>query len=75
MTITGCKMIFACIKNGVVENAIVADQKFADFIAPNWDSVVRVDNLNPQPGKDWAYDGETFTEPVQEVPSQPEEPP
>lgn len=59
-------MVFACVKNGIVENTIVADQNFADSIAAQYDFVIRVDNLNPQPGIGWTYiDGE-FSPPVLE---------
>lgn len=54
-------MVFACITNGVVVNAIEADDNFVSLIKNQYDQVVRVDQLTPMPGKDWLYDGETFT--------------
>lgn len=53
-------MVLALIKNGKIENTIVADSEafganFPDHI------VKRVDQLSPQPGIDWDYDAETDT--------------
>lgn len=62
-------MIYACILNGVVENTIVADPEFVERIASQWDHVIRIDQLDPQPGMGWLYDGEVFTNPFA-----PEEP-
>jgi hypothetical protein len=56
-------MQFAVINSNVVENVIVADQDFADLIAPNNQFVVRIDNLSPVPGIGWSYDGANFTQP------------
>jgi hypothetical protein len=56
--------IFALIKNGVVENTIVADEVFAAAIAAQYDFVIRVDELDPRPGIGWLYDGENFSQPV-----------
>jgi hypothetical protein len=35
-------MIYALVKNGLVENLIVADAEFAALIAADWDAVVQV---------------------------------
>jgi hypothetical protein len=59
-------MFYACVKNGVVENVIVADSKFAEFIRAQWDAVVLVDKLEPRPGVGWTYDGSSFAEPAEE---------
>lgn len=56
-------MIYALIKNGVVINCIVADETFAAHIRPQYDFVIRVDELDPQPGIGWLYDGDEFTAP------------
>lgn len=34
------EQIFALVEGGVVQNIIVADQAFADLIAPDYDAVV-----------------------------------
>jgi hypothetical protein len=41
----GNKNMFALIKNGFVENVIIADQTFADFIAHDWDAVVPANGM------------------------------
>ena len=56
-------MNFAIIENGVVVNVIVADQTFIDTYFPG---SPRIDNLNPDPGIGWSYDGVTFTKPAEE---------
>jgi L-fucose mutarotase/ribose pyranase (RbsD/FucU family) len=55
--------IYAIINNGQVENVIVADAEFASQVAA--ESVVLIDNLNPQPAIGWLYNSETqiFTDP------------
>lgn len=65
-------MIFALIKNGVVQNVIVADQTFIDNKVSGYDHKIRIDNLDPIPGIEWEYDGSVFTNPNAVVPP-PEE--
>jgi len=57
-------MIYAIINNGVVENTIVADETFVSQIQIQHEAVVRIDNLEPQPGIGWNYSApSTFTDP------------
>ena len=57
-------MIFALVKDGVVVNVIVAEQDFADAIAPNYDAVVEVDYEDPKaPSIDWKYVEKEFSPP------------
>lgn len=65
-------MIYALIKNGIIENTIVADANFISIIENNWDSCIRIDELDPMPGISWTYDGNNFSEPIIEEPP-PEE--
>lgn len=53
-------------------NVIVLDDiSLAPLFDDNFDSLVRVDNLSPQPGIRWSYDGEGFSPPPEPV--EPEE--
>lgn len=58
-------MLYAQIKNGIVENVIILDDvalipKFSE----GFDYFIRVDEMDPQPGVLWLYDGEKFSPPV-----------
>jgi hypothetical protein len=57
------EQIWALIANSEVKNTIVCDAGFAASILPEWDFVVRIDELDPRPGIGWSYDGETFLAP------------
>lgn len=49
-------MIYGQLKNGKIENAIVIDdESIVDLFKEGFDDCVRIDNLDPQPGKDWTY--------------------
>ena len=61
-------MLYALIKVGVVQNAIVADQAFADSIAPEWDAVVQ----SEEAGIGWLWDGKKLKAPP--APDAPTEP-
>ena len=52
--------VYAVIQDGVVTNTIVADQAFIDQYYPG---SPRIDNVAPQPGIGWGYDGTTWTAP------------
>ena len=52
--------VYAVIQDGVVVNTIVADQAFIDQHYPG---APRIDNVTPQPGIGWGYDGTTWTAP------------
>jgi hypothetical protein len=59
-------MIYAFIKGGVVVNTVVlTDTSYLSIpaIAAQFDSAVRVDNIVPQPGMGWSYDGTNWTPP------------
>lgn len=56
-------MIFALIKNGIVENAIVSDADFAASLTAHYDAVIQIDELDPRPGPGWAYADGIFTDP------------
>lgn len=48
---------WACIKDGVVVNVIVADAEFAAKVpsGPMWDRLVRIDGAKPEPTMGWTY--------------------
>jgi hypothetical protein len=53
-------MIYAKIVNGIVVNTQVIEEGDSLDPAFTW---VNITNLEPQPGRDWTYDGETFAPP------------
>jgi len=57
-------MNFALIKNNLVENVAEADQAWADAVAPEWQAVVNVTSMTPEPSVGWSYRGGVFTAPV-----------
>lgn len=57
-------MQYALIKNNLVENIAEGDQDWADSIAAEWQAVVNITNMNPQPGIEWSYFNGAFTAPV-----------
>ena len=57
-------MQYALIENNLVENVAVGDQAWADSVAANWQAVVDITNMNPQPGIGWSYLNGVFTAPV-----------
>jgi hypothetical protein len=58
-------MNYALIRNGIVENVIVADAAFIEVISNNWDDIVDITDTGY--GVGWTYDGEEFAAPVVEV--------
>jgi hypothetical protein len=52
--------VYAVIQDGLVTNTIVAEQAFIDQHYPG---SPRIDNVTPQPGIGWGYDGTTWTAP------------
>lgn len=58
-------MIWALIKNGKVENTIIADQDFIDRISSQWDQCIRIDEMERMPGVGWDHDGSSFVFPIQ----------
>lgn len=65
-------MIYALVKNGLVENVIVAKPEFAKGLEKNFDHVLDVSEEPNRPGPGWTYDGEKFSAPVEPGPT-PEE--
>jgi hypothetical protein len=57
-------MNYALINNNLVENVADADQAWAQSVAPDWQYVVDLTGMNPEPGINWTFDGSTFTAPV-----------
>lgn len=59
-------MIWARIKDGIVTNCIVLDDlSLKDLFSEGYDYFIRVDELDPQPGIAWSYDGKVFNPPIQ----------
>lgn len=59
-------MQYALIRNSVVENVIVSDEKFIETISPIWDHIERIDTPAEQAlgvGIGWGWDGEQFSPP------------
>ncbi len=65
-------MEYALIKNGIVENVIVADEDFITLITPEWDHIERIDTPAEQAlgvGIGWSYVDNQFVAPVVETPT------
>lgn len=57
-------MICAQVKNGIVMNIIVLDDaSLAPLFTEGFDSLIRVDQLQPYPSIGWTYDGTNFNPP------------
>lgn len=56
-------MLYALIKNNLVENIAEGDQAWADSVASGWQAVVNITDMNPQPGIEWSYSNGAFTAP------------
>ena len=70
-------MEYALIKNGQVENVIVADETFIAAIATEWDHIERIDTPAEQAlgvGIGWAWDGSNFVAPPAPPAPEPEPP-
>jgi hypothetical protein len=58
--------IYAQILNGVVVNIIILnDSTLEPLFAQGFDACIQIDQLSPQPGIGWSYDGQSFTPPSQ----------
>lgn len=53
-------MVYLLIRDGIVANAIEADEAFAQSLVPDWGAVVPSDGVA---GIGWAWDGKRFTAP------------
>ena len=60
--------LYALIKNGIVENVIVASAEFIAKISAKYDSIVQVDKLPVRPGVGWTFDGDLFDNPIKDLP-------
>ena len=70
-------MEYALIKNGQVENVIVADETFVQMIASEWDHIERIDTPAERAlgvGIGWAWDGSNFVAPPTPPAPEPEPP-
>ncbi len=57
-------MTYAQVKNGVCVNIIdLEDNSLLSIFSVGFDYCIRVDNISPQPGIGWGYDGTTWTAP------------
>jgi hypothetical protein len=58
-------MTYLQIKDGFVKNAIVLnDESLIPIFSEGFDFFIRSDEMIPQPGIGWSYDGAVFAEPV-----------
>lgn len=58
-------MVYAQIKNGLIVGAIAVDETTVlALFAEGFDHLLRIDDLIPQPGIGWSYDGQHFSPPV-----------
>lgn len=58
-------MIYAQIKNGIVQNTIVLDDlSLEPLFAQGFDYFLCIDDIQPSPGIDWNYDGQQFSPPT-----------
>lgn len=61
---------FAVIKNGIIENVIVADSKEIAQEANNGLECIDITENTNCPGIAWSYNGSTFIPPVVEEPTE-----
>jgi hypothetical protein len=57
-------MQYALIKNNLVENVAEGDQAWADSVAPDWQAVVNITDVTPQPSISWEYVNGQFIAPI-----------
>lgn len=63
-------MIYAQIKDGLISNTLaLEDASLVGLFSTGFDSLVRVDKLDPQPGIGWSYNGKVFAPPAIPGPS------
>lgn len=63
-------MIYAQIKNCVVQNVIqLDDESIVHLFEVGFDHCVRVDHLTPQPGIGWFHDGQKFMKLIRQEPT------
>lgn len=55
-------MKYAQIKNGMVQNVIVIDDSsLVSLFGKNFDDIIKVDEVYPNPGPGWSYDRNTYS--------------
>lgn len=59
-------MTYALIKNGIIQNVIVADSDVAAQYVGDYDYVVQIPDSPGSPFIGWSYDGSSFTPPAAE---------
>lgn len=66
-------MQYALINNSVVQNVAEGDQQWAEAVAPEWQAVIDVTDMDPAPSIGWSYvDGQFVAPPTPEpVPPEP----
>jgi hypothetical protein len=58
-------MIYAQISGGIIQNTIVLeDSNLESLFSQGFDSLIQIDNITPQPGIGWSYNGTTFSPPA-----------
>ena len=58
-------MVYAQILGGMIVNTIVlGDISLLPALSVGFDSCIRIDNITPQVGVGWSYDGTNFTAPT-----------
>lgn len=69
-------MVWALVKDGSVQNLIIADQRYIDYIKGELDHCICIDKLDDKPTIGTAYDGTKFiiTKPAPIVVEPVEEP-
>lgn len=65
-------MEYALINSDVVQDAIVADPAFIQTIQADWQAIVDITNVSPQPGIGWGYVNGQFIAPPAPPPLPPE---
>lgn len=59
---------WAQIKTGNVINCILLeDESLNDVFSEGFDAFIRIDELSPEPGVGWTYNGSTFTPPEETI--------
>lgn len=57
---------YADVDDGVCVNVIIADESFRDAFSeafPEHEMIGPIDDLDPEPGIGWVYDGKTWSRP------------
>lgn len=60
------------VKNGIVENIIIADEAFINTISAQYEHTETFIDESQEPKIGWTYSGGVYAEPVSPTPTQPE---